>query len=101
LADIRRQMAGWGSEQLTGHVHPPAPVPLLLADRAPVPRMATMVCGGCGGQFAADPAHVMVLLGWPCCLTCWDKRNYLRSRTGLPVQGRPPCYPEDYQRRQV
>lgn len=101
LADIRRQLAGWGSEQLTGRKHPPPPVPALLALPDYVPAMAHMTCGGCGGDFTADPVHVMVLAGWPCCLTCWDKRNYLRSRTGLPVQGRPLCYPEDYQRRQV
>lgn len=96
VADLRRQLAGWGTEQVTGRKHPPAPVPALLALPAPVPPMAHMTCGGCGGDFTADPVHVPVLAGWPCCLGCWEKRGYLRKRTGLAEQERPPCYPEDY-----
>jgi hypothetical protein len=97
VEQIRKTMAEWGSEQATGLTAPPPPVPLLLTRAPGIPQLATMMCGGCGGQFAGNPATVMVLNRWPCCLTCWEKRGYLRSRMGLPEQGRPPCYPEDYQ----
>lgn len=94
--DIRRQLAGWGTPAVTGHPAPPAPVPALIVVPGWAPPMAHMTCGGCGGQFTADPVRTPVLAGWPCCLTCWGKRGFLRSRMGLPAQERPPCYPEDY-----
>jgi hypothetical protein len=97
VASIQKTMAEWGSELATGYPAPPGPVPLLLQRPPGVPPMATMVCGGCGGQFAGNPHAVMVLANWPCCMTCWEKRAYLRARMGLPEQERPPCYPEDYQ----
>jgi len=96
-ADIDRMTAEWGAPAKTGHLTPPPPVPALIKLPADVPMMGSMVCGGCGGVFMADPTRTPVLMGWPCCLTCWDKRAMLRSRVGLPMQGRPLCYPEDYQ----
>ncbi len=62
------------------------------------PRFLSLKCGGCGLRFDASPSTVPVFKGHPCCRACWDQRSALRARAGLPAQGRPACYPEDYQR---
>lgn len=61
---------------------------------------AALTCGGCGSPFTADPARVPCfatdLGNCPACGRCWDRRNRMRARLGLPAQGRPQCYPADY-----
>lgn len=66
-----------------------------------VPLWAAGACGGCGQDFTHDPRRVPVLAGqlgrpMPTCRVCWDRRNLLRTSLGLPEEGRPWCYPEDY-----
>ena len=61
---------------------------------------ADLTCG-CGARFVADPLtvpffHLQGQKGHPCCRPCWDRRAVLRKAQGLPEQGRPRCYPDDY-----
>ncbi len=60
------------------------------------PVFLSLKCGGCGQRFDANVATVPVFKGHPCCGRCWDFRAELRARAGLPSQGRPACYREDY-----
>lgn len=68
----------------------------LVPETCPVQVWGIFMCGWCTGTFHAAVRLVPKFDQRACCLNCWEMRNRMRVVQGLPAEGRPLAFPEDY-----